>query len=85
MTVLIDTDKWLVEYEARHLFITNRETGLSATMQGTRIASDVRSCLRTHTPDRVAQCYAQIADSVKCEWARHYKRLPKTGEWQDVK
>lgn len=79
MAVLIDSPAWLVEFESRCLFVTNRETGLSATLQGARIAGDVRDCLKTHAPDKVAACYARIADSLKCEWQKHYKRLPPVG------
>jgi hypothetical protein len=78
-TVLIDTQNWLVEFESRHLFVTNRQTGLSATMQGKRIVGDLRACLKKHDPDKVGACYARIADSLKCEWQKHYKRLPPVG------
>lgn len=79
MTTLIDTENWLVEFESRCLFVTNRETGLSATLQGKSIAGDIRACLKTHAPDKVAATYAKIADALKCEWQGHYKRLPPVG------
>lgn len=79
MTALIDTAKWLVEFESRCLFVTDRESGLSATLTGKGIAGDVRDCLKTHTPDKVGACYARIANSLKCDWQRHYKRLPPVG------
>ncbi len=83
MTVLIDTHHWLVEFESRCLFVTDRQTGLSATLQGDRIASDVRDCLKTHGPDQVAACYARIAKSLNCEWEGHYKHLPPVGGYLD--
>lgn len=80
MTALIDTEKWLVEFESGCLFVTDRATGLSATMRGARIASDVRECLKTHGGDDVAACYARIANGINCKWERHYKRVPAVGE-----
>lgn len=82
MKPLIDTTNWLVEFESGCLFVTDRATGLSATMTGPGIAGDVRDCLKTHTPDDVAACYARIANGIGCAWEAHYKTLPPVGGWQ---
>jgi hypothetical protein len=80
MTTLIDTDNWLIEMDApRHMSITNRATGLSAMITGKRLVSDLRACLKTHSPDKVGACYARIASGIGAEWVAAYKRVPPVG------
>lgn len=78
MATLIDTPTWLAEHEARHLFLTDRRTGLTACMQGP-LMREVRDCLRTHGPDRVAETYKRLADYAGCEWLPVYKEVPRHG------
>lgn len=80
MTTLIDTASWLIEMDTpRHMSITNRETGLSAMITGKRLVGDLRSCLKTHTPDQVGACYARMATSIGAPWQAVYKRVPPVG------
>lgn len=79
MTVIADNENYLVEYEAKMMSITSRETGLTISFTGARIAGDFRDCLKTHPIDRVVQTYVRMASKF-AKWERMYKRLPEIGE-----
>ena len=81
MKRLIDTAHWLLEMDTRtHMSITNRMTGETAIITGKRLVGDVRDCLKTHDPDRVAETYARMATAVGATWSRVYKRVPPVWE-----
>lgn len=75
---LIDSPRWLVEHESGLLWLTDRSTGLTAALKGP-LVREVRDCLRTHPPDRVAETYKRLADYAGCPWQPIYKRIPPCG------
>jgi hypothetical protein len=75
MTVLINTQAWVVEYDARHLWVTKRETAMTLPIAGTSLVKMVRDCLKTHTPDRVAETCSRLLGP-NAEWVRLYKAMP---------
>lgn len=75
MAVIINSQKWHVEFSEQLLWITSRETGLTLTVQGQGLAKQVRDSLKTHTPDKVAEVFSRILGP-KAQWVKLYKRLP---------
>ena len=75
MTTLANTARFLVEYDApKYLTITARQTGLSKTAVGRRIAGDFRDCLKAKGGYADATCEFYLKHILKGdEWTRIYK------------
>lgn len=76
MAVLINTPKWHVEFGESLLWVTSRVTGLTLAVQGQGLSGQVRACLKTHSPDRVAETFSRIYGP-NANWVKLYKRLPE--------
>ena len=76
MTVLASTTEHLVEYEAGFLSIARRSDGHCKALKGKGIAGQFRACLKTHSPERVTECFLRMARNQ--EWQPLYKagRVP---------
>ncbi len=77
MTVLAETENYLVEYDQcgsfRMLTITDKWNGFAKSLFGPRIAGDFRDCLKTHSPEKAIETWLRIANDQS--WEKVYKPM----------
>lgn len=72
MTVLAQTDDYLVEYERPLLTIARFSDGHCLGFEGKRVAGEFRGCLKTHPAERVIETYIRMVGP-QPNWEPLYK------------
>ncbi|WP_419902091.1 hypothetical protein [Kiloniella sp.] len=78
MTILAETQDYLVEYETGLLTIARYSDGHCIGFKGRRVAGEFRDCLKTHSPERVVETFIKAAGP-NPKWGPLYKphKMPR--------